>query len=94
ADTRRIESVFDYPGASGSLRAWLQERNLWDAGDLKPADPKAAIDAVSGQNWGRKKTHSQLFKRIAKEVSFRGCADESFNGLLQQIQTWYPRIYA
>lgn len=94
ADTRRIESVFDYPGASGSLRAWLQERNLWDAEALKPADPKAAIDAVRGQNWGRKKTHSQLFKRIAKEVSFRGCEDESFNGLLHQIQAWYPRIYA
>ncbi|WP_444826097.1 methylation-associated defense system protein MAD4 [Acinetobacter nosocomialis] len=94
ADTRRIESVFDYPGASGSLRAWLQERNLWDAGELKPADPKAAIDAVRGQNWGRKKTHYQLFKRIAKDVSFRGCEDESFNSLLHQIQAWYPRVYA
>lgn len=94
ADTRRIEPVFDYPGASGSLRAWLQDRNLWDVDDLKPADPKAAIDAVRRQSWGRKKTHSQLFKRIAKEVSFRGCEDESFTGLLQKIQAWYPRGYA
>ncbi len=93
ADTRRIEPVFDYPGASGSLRAWLQERNLWDADDLKPADPKAAIDAVRGQNWGRKKTHSQLYKRIAKDVSFRGCEDESFNGFLKQIQGWYPVVH-
>lgn len=94
ADTRRIEPVFDYPGESRTLRTWLQDRNLWNADALKPADPKAAIDAVRGQNWGRKKTHSQLFKRIAKDVSFRGCKDESFNGLLQQIQAWYPRVYA
>lgn len=61
---------------------------------LKHAVQKAAIDAVRGQNWGRKKTHSQLYKRIAKDVSFRGCEDETFNGLLHQIQAWYPRVYA
>jgi len=66
----------------------------FDTKVLKPTGPKAAIDAVRSQNWGRKKTHSQLFKRIAKDVSFRGCADESFNGLLQQIQAWYPQEWA
>ncbi|MCJ0817269.1 hypothetical protein [Vibrio vulnificus] len=66
----------------------------FDTNVLEPTDPKAAIDAVRGQNWGRKKTHSQLFKRIAKDVSFRVCEDESFNGLLQQIKAWYPRVYA
>lgn len=66
----------------------------FDTKVLKPTDPKAAIDAVRGQCWGRKKTHSQLFKRIAKEVSFRGCEDESFNGLLHQIQAWYPQELA
>lgn len=96
ADTSRIEHIFDYPREREgiSLRDWLQHRNLWDQGHQKPADPKAAIDRVRLQTWGRKKTHSQLFKRIAKEVSFRGCEDESFNGLLQQIQAWYPRVYA
>jgi hypothetical protein len=94
SDTRRIEHIFDYKGPIGSLRAWLQERNLWDEGLSKPQDPKAAIDMVRGQNWGRKKTHSQIFKRIAREVSFRGCQDQAFNGLLQQIQIWYPRAYA
>ncbi|MEQ4702633.1 MULTISPECIES: methylation-associated defense system protein MAD4 [Providencia] len=94
SDTRRVEPIFDYPGESGSLRAWLQARHLWNADALKPADPKAAIDVVRSQRWGRKKTHSQLFKHIAKNVSFRGCEDEAFNDLLQQIQVWYPRVYA
>ncbi|MEG3759283.1 hypothetical protein V5096_15150 [Pseudoalteromonas carrageenovora] len=94
SDTRRIEHIFDYKGQPGGLRSWLQERNLWDEGLSKPQDPKAAIDKVRGQSWGRKKTHSQIFKRIAKEVSFRGCEDESFNGLLQQIQAWYPQEWA
>lgn len=96
ANTSRIEQVFDYPREREgiSLRDWLQQRNLWNADDLKPSDPKAAIDKARNQSWGRKKTHSQLFKRIAKEVSFRGCEDESFNGLLQHIQAWYPRVPA
>lgn len=96
ADTSRIEPIFDYPREREgiSLREWLQRRNLWDADALKPADPKSAINIASSQGWGRKKAHTQLFKRIAKDVSFKGCADESFNGLLQQIQAWYPRGYA
>lgn len=94
ANTSRIEQIFDYPREREdiSLRDWLQQRNLWNANDLKPSDPKAAIDKARNQSWGRKKTHSQLFKRIAKDVSFRGCIDESFNGLLQQIRAWYPGI--
>jgi hypothetical protein len=94
SDTRRVENVFGYQGPSGGLRAWLQKRNLWTEGLSKPQDPKAAIDKVRSQSWGRKKTHSQIFKRIAKDVSFRGCEDESFNGLLEKIQLWYPREYA
>ncbi len=94
SNTRKIEPIFDYPGEAGSLKTWLQDRSLWDANKTKPSDPKAAIDTVRNQSWGRKKTHSQLFKRIAREVSFRGCEDESFNGLLQQIQAWYPQEWA
>ncbi|HEY0924179.1 methylation-associated defense system protein MAD4 [Rheinheimera pacifica] len=96
ADTSRIEHVFDYPREREgvSLRDWLQRRNLWNAGELKPFDPKSAINIACSQGWGRKKTHSLLFKRIAQEVSFSGCQDKSFNGLLQKIQAWYPRGYA
>ncbi len=96
ADTSRIEQIFDYPREREgiSLRDWLQRRGLWNAEELKPFDPKSAINIASSQSWGRKKTNSQLFKRIAKDVSFRGCEDESFNGLLHQIQAWYPRVYA
>lgn len=39
-------------------------------------------------------THSGRFKHSTKDVSFKGCEDESFNGLLHQIQAWYPRVYA
>lgn len=38
--------------------------------------------------------HLCLIERSAKDVSFKDCADESFNRLLQQIQAWYPRVYA
>lgn len=62
----------------------------FDTKVLNSTDSKAAIDAVRGQNWGRKKTNSQLVKRIAKGVSFRGCQDKSFKGLLQKLQVWYP----
>lgn len=89
-NTQGIESIINYPGQQGSLRQWLSEHNLWPDDAPKPPDPKAAIDKVRNQCWGRKKTHSQIFKRIAKDVSFRGCQDQAFVGLWRQLQTWYP----
>ena len=91
SDTQGIERIVDFPGPQGGLRGWLNERGLWADDLVKPEDPKAAIDKVRGQSWGRKKTHSQIFKRVAKEVSFKGCQDIAFNGLLVKIQTWYPQ---
>ncbi len=89
-DTQGIETIIEYPGQQSSLKNWLQERGLWNAGLPKPADPKAAIDLVRNQGWGRKKTHSQIFKRVANNVSFRNCQDPAFSGLWLQLQEWYP----
>lgn len=92
-DTRGIEQIINYPGEPGALKQWLNERNLWPEDLPKPPDPKAAIDKIRGQSWGRKKTHSQNFKRVASEVSFKKCQDEAFVGLWQQLMDWYPVVY-
>lgn len=62
----------------------------FDTAALNPVDPKSVIDALKVQNRGRNKTHSQLYKRIAKDVFSKDCAVDSFNSLLQRIQIWYP----
>lgn len=89
-DTRGIEQALDYRGEQGSLRAWLRDRGLWNEGMKKPPDPKKALDTIRTQNPGRSRAHSQIFKRIARDVSFQHCQDPVFVGLRQQLQHWYP----
>jgi hypothetical protein len=93
-DTQGIEHIIDYPGQQGSLRQWLDVRHLWPEDAPKPPDPKAAIDLIRSQSWGRKKTHSQIYKRVAKDVSFKSCQDQAFLDLWRQLQNWYPVEWA
>ena len=92
-NTQGIELIIDYPGQQGSLRKWLGDCNLWPNDAPKPPDPKAAIDKVRSQSWGQMKTRSQIFKHIAKNVSFRDCQDQAFVGLWRQFQAWYPVVW-
>jgi hypothetical protein len=92
-DTQGIEAIIEYPGKKSSLRDWLKERGFWGEGLPKPPDPKAAIDLIRKQGWGKKKTHSQIFKRVANGVSFKSCQDQAFTGLWAQLQAWYPAGY-
>jgi hypothetical protein len=93
-DTQGIEAIIEYPRKTPSLRDWLKDRGLWDEGLPKPSDPKAAIDLIRKQSWGKKKTHSQIFKRVANGVSFKNCQDPAFTGLWAQLQSWYPETYS
>lgn len=90
-ETQGIERIIEYPGVQNSLREWLKDRGMWDEGLPKPPDPKAAIDLVRKQGWGKMKTHSQIFKRVASSVSFRNCQDLGFVGLRQKLQVWFPQ---
>jgi len=92
-DTRKLEEILDYRWEVGSLRNWLRDKGLWDEGEPKPSDPKSAIDIIRAANPGRTRTHSQIFRRVAKDVSFIRCRDQAFIGLWQQLQHWYPVQY-
>lgn len=92
-DTQGIERIIEYPNQQGSLRTWLKDKGLWPEELPKPPDPKQAIDVIRSQGWGKKKTHSQIFKKVATSVTFQNCQDQAFVGLWQQLQTWYPVQY-
>ncbi len=92
-DTRGIEQAIDYRWDQGSLRGWLNDHDLWDKGLPKPPDPKSALDIIRSANPGKNRTHSQIFRRVASEVSFRDCQDPAFMGLWQQLQDWFPVTY-
>lgn len=93
-DTQGIERIIEYPDRQKSLRDWLKDKGMWEEGLLKPQDPKGAIDLIRSQCWGKKKTRSQIFKRVANSVSFKNCQDQAFTGLWAQLQEWYPVIYS
>ncbi|MEB3175587.1 MAG: hypothetical protein VKN60_10460 [Cyanobacteriota bacterium] len=75
---------------SGDLRAWLNQKGLWEDGQAKAKDPKEAIEQVL------KFTHtprsSAIYKQITGQVSVKSCVDPAFGELRGQLQTWFGEV--
>ncbi|MGD8861816.1 MAG: hypothetical protein PVI30_17535 [Myxococcales bacterium] len=67
---------------------WLAAQG-YDLGPSgKPLDPKRAFrDALRASS---KPPSSSLFRKLAEQMSFRGCQDRAFTKLLATLQRWFP----
>lgn len=71
----------------GSLKDWLVQRGLWDAG-MKPNDPKKAIEKML--KYTRTPRSSAICKQIASKISVKFCQDRAFCLLRDKLQQWFP----
>ena len=85
-DNRNVEQAFRFK--DGSLREWLQQKGLWDAGKPKAADPKKAIEETLKKT--RTPRSSAIYKKITSQVSVKHCQDRAFNLLRDKLQEWFP----
>ncbi len=84
---RHLEQAVLWPG-SEPIRNWLTANNHLSSGTVKPADPKAAIDAILFQK--RIPRSASLYEEMAKRVSLAGCQDRAFQKLLATLRRWFP----
>ena len=84
-----VSTVLGWKGPS-SIRKTLEEQNLWEAEDSKPADPKAALKYILGRTG--KSRSSSLFRKLASRVRTAGCQDRAFLRLKTLLQGWFPPI--
>lgn len=89
SDSPHVAAVLGWGSHEPDLRSWLGDKNLWDRGGLKPADPKKAMKEVLykvNKSWS-----AAIFQQLAERVSFNRCSDPSFQRLRQVLQSWFPR---
>lgn len=85
--SRNVAHVLGWKGGYHDLKGWLVAEGLWSEGDAKPADPKAAMDAVLRKT--RTRRSSTIFGDLAKRTTWRGCQCPAFAELRGVLKRWF-----
>ncbi len=88
SDSPEVTVALGWASRQPDLRSWLAARGLWEAGTLKPADPKKAV--VEALYEVRKPRSSAVYRQLAERVSLQRCSDPAFLRLCQVLRTWFP----
>jgi len=88
ANSPHVEACIGWAGTV-PLRAWLEQRGLWNAQDAKPQHPKEALEEALRAM--RQPRSSSIYDCIASKVSTRGCTDASFIRMRDVLCAWFPK---
>lgn len=74
-----------------TLPDWLVEKGHFkEPNQVKPVDPKKALDAVLYKVNARHTSH--IFTKFAEKVTFNNCTDPAFLKLLTTLRKWFPVV--
>ena len=82
-----LQRAVDWP-QDIAIRDWLQAQGHWNPGDGKPANPKAAIQAVLAQS--RIPLSSEVFEAVARRAGLAHCQDRAFQKFRSTLRRWFP----
>lgn len=83
-----VDNVLGWKGRTPSLKSWLQSNN-WTAGnEIKPAQPRPALDEAL--RLAGKPRSSAIYLQLAQKVSLERCSDPSFLKLKSLFRQWFP----
>ena len=90
ADSREVAETLGWAGNMEALRRYLASKDLWNAEQAKPFDPKKAMKQAIREK-GKGGGTAPLFAKLAKKVGLGSCVDPAFNKLKNALQLWFPR---
>jgi hypothetical protein len=88
SDSPHIARALGWGGREVSLKDWLVEKGFLDAGAIKPARPKEAVELVL--RTARKPRSSSIYFELAQSVSTDRCTDPAFLKLKSCLRGWFP----
>lgn len=88
SDSPRVDRALGWGRDSVPLRDWLREKNLWEAGAVKPSQPKEAVKSVL--RTVRTPYSSSVLLELARSVSTDRCTDPAFLKLKRCLREWFP----
>lgn len=89
SDSPHVEEVLGWKDRSPGLRQWLRSEGLLEDGQVKPADPKTAIERAV--EVGQKRWTAGTCKTLASKVSLERCQDDSFARFKAVLQGWFAQ---
>ena len=88
APSGKVSEILGWGSDFHALKQWLQARGLWSDHDLKPSDPKRAMEEATRHK--KVKRSATLFKRIADISQPQHCQDPAFIEFRETLQDWFP----
>lgn len=87
SNSPHVADVLGWGAGLDDLTIWLQQKDFWREGDLKPHRPKEAVEAVLRA--ADTPRSSALYRQLAQKVSLNRCDDSSFLKLKSTLQAWF-----
>ena len=85
-----VANILGWP-SNKHLRSTLASMNLWQAGQPKPSDPKAALEEARRRGHRSLARSPSIYRQLAEKVSTRSCTDRSFIRLKNLLRGWFPK---
>ena len=91
ADSVEVANALGWNNDMQTLREHLYKKGLWVPEQMKPREPKEAMqESVRAKR--KPGGTGPLFAQLAKNVGLRSCQDRSFNKFRAILQQWFPPI--
>ncbi len=87
SDSPHVSTVLGWDGRTPDLRGWLNEQGFLVSGQVKPQDPKDAMEQIL--RIVKKPRSSNIYLQLAEKVSFDRCLDPSFLKLRSTLTDWF-----
>ena len=87
ADSPHVAKEVGWPSPH-KLRSWLQANGLLTEGEIKPSEPKRAMELALEKS--NTPISSSIYAHIARQVSLSKCTDPAFRKFISKLAAWFP----
>ncbi len=87
SDSPHVENTLGWQNRIPSLREYLCEKGYLQSNDIKPSQPKEAVE--SALKAVRIPRSSAIYQSIAEKVSLQRCQDEAFDRFKSTLSNWF-----
>lgn len=88
SDSPHVEATLGWVGREPDLQTWLTEQGFLHIAQLKPGQPKEAMEAALKAV--RLPRSSSLYLQLASQVNLERCTDSAFLKFRATLQNWFP----